>query len=316
MGRQKIMVLGTGGTIAGSAARAGDNLGYRAGEQSVQTLLAQLGALALPAQHLLEAEQVAQIDSKDVDFSFWTALHARCSVHLADEDVAGIVVTHGTDTLEETAWFLACTLQAYKPVVLTCAMRPTTALSPDGPQNLSDALSLACHAQAVGVSVVCAGTVHLPRQVQKIHPYRLDALGSGDAGPAGWMEEGRLRLAHQWHGGAECFDAPVSLPADDAHWPWVEIVHSHAGAGSKQVDALVRAGVRGLVVAATGNGSLHHALEAALRGAQQAGVAVRVATRCPLGQIVGSPSHGLPAAQGLPPVKARISLMLQLLRSA
>lgn len=315
MSRQKIMVLGTGGTIAGRAARAGDNLGYRAGEQSVQDLLARLGALALPAQHLLEAEQVAQIDSKDVDFSFWTALHARCSVHLADEEVAGIVVTHGTDTLEETAWILARTLQAHKPVVLTCAMRPTTALSPDGPQNLSDALSLACHAQAVGVSVVCAGVVHAPRHVQKIHPYRLDAFGSGDAGPAGWMEEGRLRLAHPWAGESEPPDARILLPAEDAHWPWVEIVHSHAGAGSRQVDALLQAGVRGLVVAATGNGTLHHALEAALQVAQRAGVAVRVATRCPFGQIVGSPNHGLPTSQGLTPVKARISLMLELLRS-
>lgn len=316
MGAQKIIVLGTGGTIAGSAARAGDNVGYRAGERPVQALLEPLAGLVLPPHLTLETEQVAQIDSKDADFAFWAALHARCAVHLADEAVAGIVITHGTDTLEETAWFLACTLQAHKPVVLTCAMRPASALVPDGPQNLSDAVLLACNAQAPGVSVVCAGAVHLPRHVQKLHPYRVDAFGSGDAGPAGWMEEGRLRLAHAWPGAAEAAFTKLPLPAEEAAWPWVEVVQSHAGASGAHVDALVQAGVRGLVVAATGNGTLHYRLEASLQAAQQAGVAVRVTTRCPFGQVVGSPSHGLPLTNGLSPVKARISLMLELMLTA
>jgi len=313
--RQKIMVLGTGGTIAGSAAQPGDNVGYQAGERPVQALLGGLGHLALPPEMDLDAEQVAQIDSKDADAAFWLTLHRRCAAHLADGAIQGIVIAHGTDTLEETAWFLACTLEARKPVVLTCAMRPATALSPDGPQNLRDALALACDSRAAGVSVVSAGTVHLPRHVQKLHPYRLDALGSGDIGPAGWMEEGQLRLAHPWDatGGAASFCAIA--PQEGAGWPWVEIVLSHAGATGAQVDALVQAGVRGLVVAATGNGSLHYRLEAALQRAQQAGVAVRVGSRCPFGQVVGRPGHGLPLTDGLSPVKARISLMLELMQA-
>lgn len=314
MAGEKIMVLGTGGTIAGSAARRGDNVGYRAGERPVLALLEGLGALVLPSGLGLDAEQVAQIDSKDADVAFWVALHARCAAYLADGAVRGIVITHGTDTLEETAWFLACTLEARKPVVLTCAMRPASAISPDGPQNLVDALALACDARAVGVSAVCAGAVHLPRHVQKLHPYRVDAIGSGDAGPVGWMEEGRLRLAHPWPGAAGA--ALPCPPKPDAAWPWVEIVLSHAGSSGVQVDALVQAGVRGLVVAGTGNGTLHAALEAALRRAQEAGVAVRVGSRCPLGQIVGTPGHGLPLTGGLSPVKARISLMLELLQGA
>ncbi len=314
MGAQKIMVLGTGGTIAGSAARAGDNVGYRAGERSVQSLLETLGEL-VPPHWSLHSEQVAQIDSKDADFSFWAALHARCTAHLNDDSVSGIVVTHGTDTLEETAWLLASTLLARKPVVLTCAMRPATAISPDGPQNLADALALAGEAPAAGVRVVCAGEVHLPRCVQKLHPYRADAFGSGDAGPAGWIEEGKLRLAHEWVDETEGAFERISLPPQDAQWPWVEVVQSHAGASSKQVDALVQAGVRGLVVAGTGNGTLHHVLEAALHRAQQTGVVVRVATRCPFGQVVGTPAHGLPLSQGLSTVKARISLMLELLQA-
>lgn len=313
--RQKIMVLGTGGTIAGSAAQSGDNVGYQAGERPVEALLEGLGHLALPPEMDLDTEQVAQIDSKNADFELWTALHRRCEVHLADEAIHGIVITHGTDTLEETAWFLACTLEARKPVVLTCAMRPATALSPDGPQNLRDALALACQARTAGVSVVCAGAVHLPRYVQKLHPYRVDAFGSGDAGPVGWMEEGRLRLTHPWPSAGNVDRSAFSVPQEGAAWPWVEIVLSHAGASGAQVDALVQAGARGLVVAGTGNGTLHHQLEAALQRAQQAGVAVRVGSRCPFGQVVGTPGHGLPLTNGLSPVKARISLMLELMQA-
>ena len=315
MAAQKIMVLGTGGTIAGSAARAGDNVGYRAGERSVQALLDSLGGLSLPPQVTLGAEQVAQIDSKDADFAFWAALHARCAAHLADDTVAGIVITHGTDTLEETAWLLACTLSAHKPVVMTCAMRPATAISSDGPQNLFDAVALACDVRATGVSVVCAGVVHLSCHIQKLHPYRMDAFGSGDAGPAGWMEEGQLRLAHAWPDAADGVFSSDSLPAENQAWPWVEVVQSNAGASGAQVAALVQAGVRGLVVAGTGNGTLHRNLEAALHKAQQANVAVRVATRCPFGQVVGRPSHGFSLVDGLSPVKARISLMLELLQA-
>lgn len=310
---KKIMVLGTGGTIAGTAAQPGDNVGYRAGERPVQSLLAGLGGIALAHGLELATEQVAQIDSKDAGFAFWQALHARCAAHLADDAVHGIVITHGTDTLEETAWFLALTLSAEKPVVLTCAMRPATALAPDGPQNLADALALAADVRARGVSVVSAGAVYLPRQVQKLHPYRLDAIGSAEGGPAGWMEEGRLRLAHPWPAAEPAF-ADLGLPAEEGAWPWVEIVMSHAASTGAQVDALVQAGVRGLVVAGTGNASLHHALEAALRRAQQAGVAVRVGSRCAFGQVVGPAPHGLPLTERLAPVKARVSLVLELLR--
>ncbi|MBW7833565.1 MAG: asparaginase [Simplicispira suum] len=313
----KIVVLGTGGTIAGSSARAGDNVGYRAGERTVQSLLDALPVAQGQPPLAWVAEQIAQIDSKDADASFWSQLHARCREHLQDERVRGIVVAHGTDTLEETAWLLAETLPATKPLVLTCAMRPATAASPDGPQNLLDAVALASDARALGVSVVCAGAVHAPHHVQKMSPYRVDAFGSGDAGPTGWMEEGRLRLVHPWPParsvGAE---PPQTLSADPGAWPWVEIVLSHASACGRQVDALVSAGVRGIVVAGTGNGTLHHALEVALLRAQEAGVAVRVSTRCPLGVVVGRPAHGLPLADGLSPVKARISLMLELMRSS
>jgi L-asparaginase len=122
---QKIVVLGTGGTIAGTSAQAGDNIGYTAAQVGVGQLLAAVPGLQQAARGVLVAEQVAQIDSKDMDGHVWQALALRCAHHLEDPEVRGVVITHGTDTLEETAWFLHEVLDTRaKPVVLTCAMRP------------------------------------------------------------------------------------------------------------------------------------------------------------------------------------------------
>ena len=193
----KIVVLGTGGTIAGKAGSAGDNIGYVAGQVGVQELLEAVPGLMQAAQGPLQMEQVAQIDSKDMEFSVWSDLATRCLRYLADDTARAIVITHGTDTLEETAWFLQSVLNATKPVVLTCAMRPATAMAPDGPQNLLDAMAVATAPGARGVLAVCAGVVHGARQVQKVHPYRVDAFSSGETGPLGWVEEGHVRWAEK-----------------------------------------------------------------------------------------------------------------------
>lgn len=316
MDTKRWVLLGTGGTIAGMAALAGDNVGYTAAQLSVQALWP--GASGAPEDGepwLLE--QVAQIDSKDMDFAVWTALAQRCQQHLADPAVAGIVITHGTDTLEETAWFLHCVLAAHanhKPVVLTCAMRPASALAPDGPQNLRDAAAVAMAPGACGVLVVCAGEIHGAREVYKAHPYRLNAFSSGDSGPLGWVEEKQLRLVRNWPlAQSERALAAIKNILNAALWPRVDIVMNYAGASAAVVDALVLSGAQGLVVAATGNGTLHYALQEALERAQAGGVAVRVATRCPLGQMLPRPHATLPDAQGLSPVKARVSLLLELL---
>ena len=303
---RRIVVLGTGGTIAGRAASAADNVGYKAGEVGVADLLA---GVAAPEGFALHAEQVANVDSKDMDFAIWRSLAGRCAHWLAQDDVHGIVVTHGTDTMEETAFFLQSVLAPAKPVVLTGAMRPASSAAPDGPQNLADALTVAASSGAGGACVVFAGTVHGPEDVQKVHPYRLDAFSSGDAGPLAYVEEGRLRMLRVWPQGRPG-RAVQELPET---WPRVEIVLSHAGAGSAIVDALVRDGVAGLVVAATGNGTVHHALEEALLRAQASGIAVRRATRYPYGRILPHAGRRRRAAEGLTPVKARIALMLELM---
>ncbi|PUA97057.1 L-asparaginase [Acidovorax sp. 107] len=315
MSGQKIVVLGTGGTIAGTSAQAGDNIGYTAAQVGVEQLLNAVPGLQALADGGLVAEQVAQIDSKDMDCEVWRTLALRCAHHLNDPEVRGVVITHGTDTLEETAWFLHEVLDARKPVVLTCAMRPATALTPDGPQNLLDAVAVALAPGSMGVLAVAAGDVHGARHVQKVHPYRVNAFGSGEAGALGWVEEGTVRWA---------FNGPVVLEnqaygamnsvVNAAAWPWVEVIMNHAGASGRAVDALVREGVQGLVVACTGNGTIRHDLEAALLRAQTAGVRVVRSTRCAEGQVLPKPGDALPASQGLSPVKARVALILDLLR--
>ena len=310
MPSKKIAVLATGGTLAGKAASAGDHIGYTAAQLGIEELLAAIPALAGTP---LVAEQVAQVDSKDMSFDIWRQLALRCAHWLAQGDVAGVVITHGTDTLEETAYFLQAVLAPAKPVVLTCAMRPSTALAPDGPQNIVDAFAVAAAEGAHGVVAVCAGTIHGAQDVAKAHTYRLDAFSSGDAGPIGYVEEGRLRLLRGWpspDAGAPALFHEVTAAA---HWPRVEIVMNYAGARGAIVEALVAQGVDGLVVAGTGNGTLHHELEAALLDAQSRGVKVLRATRCAQGRVLSPVGARLPDSNGLSPVKARVALMLELL---
>jgi len=307
--QQKIAVLGTGGTLAGTAADPRDNLGYRAGELPIAAVLASIAALRdLP----LASEDVAQIDSKDMSLEVWRRLAQRCAHWLAQDDIAGLVIGHGTDTLEETAFFLQTVLAPVKPVVLACAMRPATALVPDGPQNLVDAVAVATAPGARGVVAVCAGTIHGAHDVAKQHTWRLDAFTSGDAGPLGYVEERSVRLVRGWP------DTPAMPGAFErvvaaTRWPRVEIVVSHAGAGGALVEALVAQGVDGLVVAATGNGTVHADLEAALVAARTRGVKVVRASRCAQGRVQATAQDRLPHAGALSPVKARIGLLLELL---
>ncbi len=311
---RRLVILGTGGTIAGRAAQAGDNVGYVAGQVGVADLVAAVPALAgVP----LAVEQVAQIDSKDMGLPVWQALVARLRLHLDDPQVSAVIVTHGTDTLEETAFVLQRLLQPSKPVVLTCAMRPASALVPDGPQNLADALAVVRQGEA-GVVVACAGQVHGALEVAKAHTYRLDAFDSGDAGPLACVEEGEVRRFRSRGSSVPSHDpAPLArfLAADAL--PRVELVTSHADADGSLVRALMAPGaarpLRGIVVAGTGNGTVHQALTDALNAAQAQGVRVVLATRCARGRVV--PHAGLPFAHsaGLSPVKARLALALDLL---
>ena len=312
MQNKKIVILGTGGTIAGVAGDQASNIDYTAAQIGVSQLTSSIAGLGD-----VVTEQVAQTDSKDMSFEVWTHLANRVQHHLSQGDVQGVVITHGTDTLEETAYFLHAVLQPAKPVVLTCAMRPASALAPDGPQNILDAVTVARHAGAQGVVVVCAGGIHSALDVQKFHTYQLNAFSSGESGLIGIVEENTLRVFRKWPCNQELHPQNAikniailnTLPA----WPRVEIVMSYAGADGALVDALVALGVKGLVVAGTGNGDVHHALESALIAAQSQGVQVIRATRCPQGRVLPRRDDRFASFGSLNLVKARIALMLSLM---
>ena len=327
----KIVFLGTGGTIAGTACSPLDSADYQAAQLGIAQLLQAVPLLSeVLCGYDIAQEQIVQLDSKDMDFQHLVTIAQAAATHLLRQEVAGLVITHGTDTLEETAYFLSRTLSqdalAQKPVVLTCAMRPANALLADGPQNMLDAAAVAIAPGAKGVLVVCAGRIHAATHVEKVHPYRLDAFESGDAGALGYVEKGVVRVPRGWPALLSA-ESPVLLDkvataAAAGTLPRVEIVMSHVSATGGVVRALCAGTlakedtpVQGLVVAGTGNGTIHADLEAALRQAQQQGIRIVRTTRCMAGAVVPATiSHdAFPHSHGLPPVKARIALMLELL---
>ncbi len=307
-----IVVLGTGGTIAGTSADPGSTTGYTAGQIGVEQLAASVPGLpellARTARRLV-FEQVAQIDSKNMDAAVWQRLAGRAAHHLARADVCGVVVTHGTDTLEETAYLLHRVLAPTKPLVLTAAMRPATAASADGPGNLLDAVRVAACGHVGGVSLAMAGAVWPALGLRKLHTTAIEAFSGGDAGPIGRLDGGVWR-------GYRLAPAPTALglaciERAAAQWPRVEIVLNHAGADGSVIDALLARGVEGLVVAGTGHGTVSDGLAEAIGRARAAGVRVKLASRCGIGPVL--PDAGEGASGDLAPPQARVELLLELL---
>ncbi|MCG1039173.1 MULTISPECIES: asparaginase [Burkholderiaceae] len=313
-----VAVLATGGTIAGEAADAASTAGYKAGVVGVDRLLATVPALGSIAR--IHAEQVANIDSKDIGDALWITLARRVNALLAQDDIDGLVIAHGTDTLEETAYWLQLTVASTKPVVVTAAMRPLSALSADGPLNLLNAVTLAAnpHAAARGVLVAFANRIHGARDVTKVSTYAIDAFASPESGVLGWVQDGRVEFQRRVTR-AHTVESVFKLDVIETQHPLpaVQVVVSHAGASRVIVDALVDAGVRGIVVAGTGNGSIHATLQQALADARARGVAVVRASRVGSGHVMrngAAPDDalGLVSAGTLNPYKARVLLMLAL----
>jgi L-asparaginase len=314
---QKIVVLGTGGTIAGESSSASEGLSYKAAQRGIDVLLQSVAEIGqgLPAalrDYQFESEQVAQLDSKDMNFATWHHLAQRCQAWLSQEDVAAVVITHGTDTLEETAYFLSRVVAIEKPIVLTCAMRPANFKDADGPQNLRDALTFASVAKGTGVWMVSAGEIHHSQHVQKVHPTRLNAFDSGEAGLAGTVVKDQVSWRPEFAPVVQPNPIMLSHLPEPAAWPWVEVIMNHVQASPKVVDLLVNAGVQGIVVAGTGNGSVGTELKNGLLRAQEAGVQIRVASRCNQGPVIVTASHNFSVLAGLSPVKARVALLLDL----
>ena len=294
---------------------------------------------ALGAIARIDGEQLASIDSKDINVELWVELSLRLDALLANDAIDGAVVTHGTDTLEETAYFLHLSLKSAKPVVLTAAMRPATALSADGPMNLLNAVTVAAApaSHGRGVLVAFANRIHSARDVTKTSTFSVDAFESPETGPLGWVQDGRVeyvRRAERRHTLATPFRLAsgiadtrqdAGLPLEEtgvlhdavSPLPIIGVVHSYGGASRIAVDAFVAAGAAGIVAGGTGGGSLHRDLQQGLADAVQRGIAVVRASRVGSGHILRNASApddrlGFVSAGSLSPFKARVLLMLAL----
>jgi L-asparaginase len=312
------VVLATGGTIAGAPV-AGSPSRYRAGARSAESLVAGVPGLAALAR--LEVASVARIGSQDMDEAVWRDLAQRAQKALDSPGVAGVVVTHGTDTMEETAYFLNLVVHSAKPVVLVGAMRPATAISADGPMNLYNAVATAADPAAAGrgVLVVANDEIHFAREVAKTNTTQVGTFRSAHSGLAGLVSSGRIHFYGRpvrRHTAASAFRLPARRPL-----PRVDIIYAYAGMGRDLVDAAVRAGCRGLVIAGVGNGNLGAAARAAAAEAAARGIAVVRSSRTGGGIVernveMDDDRLGFIAADELNPQKARVLLMLALTRTA
>lgn len=305
-----IALIATGGTIAGAASLSSDTAAYVAGTVDVSALLAAVPGLEDIAD--IRAETLFRLDSKDMTPTHWLALAQRVQALADEDDVDGILITHGTDTVEETAFFLHLTLATTKPVVLTAAMRPATALSADGPMNLFTAARVAGTRSfgALGTLVVMNDRIHAAREVCKWHTRAIEGIGSPESGALGWANPPRLGRPGI---AADRALTPLS-DLDTLHWPpAVEVLYLSAGASTRLLDACIDAGAHGVVLACAGNGSLPQNWQPAVERAIAAGCAVVCGSRVAQGFVGGGHAPaGVMHAGALSPTKARVALMLAL----
>jgi L-asparaginase len=310
-------VLATGGTIAGAQSRRSPR-SYRSGVLSVGDLIR--AAPGIDALARIEAGRVASIGSQDMGDAVWRVLHRKVHEALARPQTAGVVVTHGTDTLEETAYFLNLVVQSSKPVVLVGAMRPATAISADGPMNLYNAVATAAHPEAGGrgVLVVANDEIHFARVVAKTNTTQVGTFKSAHQGLAGLVSSARIHFYGKpvrRHTVSSEFGVPAAGRA-----PRVDIVYAHAGMDGELIRASTKAGARGIVIAGVGNGNMGREALAAAAAASREGVTVVRSSRTGGGVVernveMDDDRLGFIAADELNPQKARILLMLALART-
>jgi len=312
-----VYILATGGTIAGTGTSS-TAANYRPGELGVEQLLAAVPELSEIAE--VKGEQVVNISSQDMTTQIWLRLSKRINELLLQEEVAGVVVTHGTDTQEESAYFLNLTVKHDKPVVLTGAMRPATALSADGPRNLYNAVACAVapEAKGAGVLLVMDDRILSADDVTKTHTLHVSTFQSPNYGAIGYLYGGKpifVRSTQKRHTVHSEFN--VSTLND---LPRVEIIMGYAGANDLFIKAAIEAGVKGIVYSGVGNGNAPSIALEALTYAAQQGIAVVRAARVPTGPSsqgneVDDDALHFAASWMLNPQKARILLMLALTKT-
>ena len=313
----RVIILATGGTIAGAGAAA-DRAGYTAGKIPIDDLIGAIPTVKKIAT--ITGEQIASVGSQDMTVDIWKKLAVRINEIIKNKEAEGIVVTHGTDTQEETAYFLDLVVPSEMPVVLTGSMRPATAISADGPKNLYDAITVAINPKSKGKGVLVSFNegIYDAREVMKLSTTKTNAFGSPNTGPVGQAYDGRVEyyLTSTREVNAK---KPVVITAD-TKLPRVDIVYMYADAPSDQIDMLVSKKVDGIVIAGVGNGNFNKAYMEAVKRAVAAGVIICRASRTPSGRVVlhdeiNDDELGTIVSDDLTPQKARILLMLGLTRS-
>ena len=311
-----VVVLATGGTIAG-AAGSDVQAAYTSGQVGVEQLLAAVPQAKKLA--VMTGEQVANIGSQDMNDEVWLKLAKRVNEILAKPDVAGIVITHGTDTIEETGYFLNLVVKSKKPVVLTGSMRPSTALSADGPLNFFNAVAVAANKDAAGrgVLVVVNDWIHGASSLTKTSTMAVQTFMSPLRGIVGTVAYGEAEF-YRGPVGKNTLDSEFSLDGVTA-LPRVDIVMAHENMDGAIIDAAVAAGAKGVVIAGVGNGNMTKpALDALAAQAKKGVVCVR-SSRVATGRVgrnveVDDDKLGLIASDDLNPQKARVLLRLALLK--
>ena len=309
---KRLLLLATGGTIAGCADNSATLNDYTAGVLGGDALLVAVPQLQELAA--IDVEQVANVDSADLRFEHWRALVGRIrAAFAADPELAAVVITHGTNTLEETAWLLQLTVDDPRPVVLVGAMRPATALSADGPLNLYQSVQVAVspEARGHGVLVVMDGQIHCARDVTKVATQGVGAFASPGSGPLGWVDDAGVHLPMA-PGSRQVPFAELRLPEQ---WPRVPILYGCVEPEPLMLTACLNAGVEGLVFTGTGAGQLSAAERSALQAWPGKRPLMLRANRCGSGPTYEAQDDcalGLVAVGSLNPQKARILLMLTL----
>ncbi len=312
----RIMILATGGTIAG-AAETGTQAGYTSGQVSIEGLIAAVPGIDRLAD--IRAEQLANVGSQDMTFEIMIALARRINTILKEDEADGVVVTHGTDTMEETAIFLGLTVKSKKPVVMTGAMRPATALSADGPLNIYNAVAVAADPQSTdrGVLVVMNDRIHGAHSLTKTDTTAVETFLSPINGLMGTVTYGKIQyfripFRKHTHKSEFSLDGVSDLPR-------VDILYACVDTPADLIDASVERGARGIVIAGNGNGNMNAEAVARAARAAEKGIVIVRSSRVPSGKIgrnveIDDDRLGFVASDELNPPKARILLMLALLK--
>jgi len=316
--RPNIVILATGGTIAGAAA-TGTQAGYTSGAVTIDAMIKAVPGITDLAN--IKGEQISNVGSQDMSFDILLKVAKRINELAKTDDVDGIVITHGTDTMEESAFFLNLTVKTDKPVVMVGSMRPSTAVSADGPLNLYNAVAVAAdpHAAGRGVLVVMNDWIHGAHSLTKTSTTAVQTFMSPVRGLVGVTSYGKndFYTSPEWpHTTKTEFDISQATKL-----PRVDVLMAYVDMGPEQIDAAVAGGAKGIVIAGVGNGNMTKAAADACVNAVKKGVIVVRSSRVPTGLVgrnveIDDDKSGFIASDELNPQKSRILLSLALLKNS